>query len=277
MGLILQWTFAICKPLCFRALPQWCKSYPLCDKNPGTAPGCMRIEARMALMQPLKGNQTYISVEGQKILTLRDILPATPGLLALFVAKTPAPPSVEAGHYFQGRHGTSFWSSLKKYGLLKPTTGFEDDLLLEHGYGLTDIVKVPRAFGKEPSDQEYRDGLPRILELIRTHHPKVVVFVYKGVLDKIICLQFGSKRKTDYGFNKDLENDFGARVFAFPLPGVGRCTSAQICLAMQELRDCLKACRKKNDPLLALRGSGKELWANEHTDEYVSRLREGWE
>jgi hypothetical protein len=28
------------------------------------------------------------------------------------------------------------------------------------------------------------------------------------------------------------------------------------------------------DPLLALRGSGRELWADEHADEYVRRLRE---
>jgi hypothetical protein len=35
--------------------------------------------------------------------------------------------------------------------------------------------------------------------------------------------------------------------------------------------------RIKNDPLLALCGSGKELWADEHADEYVRRLREGWE
>jgi hypothetical protein len=31
------------------------------------------------------------------------------------------------------------------------------------------------------------------------------------------------------------------------------------------------------DPLLALRGSGRELWADEHADQYVRRLREGWE
>jgi hypothetical protein len=31
------------------------------------------------------------------------------------------------------------------------------------------------------------------------------------------------------------------------------------------------------DPLLALAGSGKALWADEHADEYVRRLREGWE
>ena len=35
--------------------------------------------------------------------------------------------------------------------------------------------------------------------------------------------------------------------------------------------------RIKNDPVLALRGSGKQLWADEHADEYVRRLREGWE
>jgi hypothetical protein len=31
------------------------------------------------------------------------------------------------------------------------------------------------------------------------------------------------------------------------------------------------------DQLLALIGSGRDLWANEHADEYVNRLREGWE
>lgn len=31
------------------------------------------------------------------------------------------------------------------------------------------------------------------------------------------------------------------------------------------------------DPLLAVRGSGKGLWADEHADAYVRRLRDGWE
>jgi hypothetical protein len=35
--------------------------------------------------------------------------------------------------------------------------------------------------------------------------------------------------------------------------------------------------RIKHDPLLALRGSGKHIWADEHADEYIRRLREGWE
>jgi hypothetical protein len=36
-----------------------------------------------------------------------------------------------------------------------------------------------------------------------------------------------------------------------------------------------KACQR--DPLLALYGSGKKIWSDEHADEYVARLREGWE
>jgi hypothetical protein len=34
---------------------------------------------------------------------------------------------------------------------------------------------------------------------------------------------------------------------------------------------------QEGDPLLALLGSGKSLWSDEHADEYVRRLREGWE
>jgi hypothetical protein len=35
--------------------------------------------------------------------------------------------------------------------------------------------------------------------------------------------------------------------------------------------------RVENDPLLALYGSGKDIWADEHADDYIRRLREGWE
>jgi hypothetical protein len=42
---------------------------------------------------------------------------------------------------------------------------------------------------------------------------------------------------------------------------------------------CAKAAERaiEDDPLLALRGSGKDIWADEHADDYVRRLREGWE
>jgi hypothetical protein len=32
----------------------------------------------------------------------------------------------------------------------------------------------------------------------------------------------------------------------------------------------------QSEPLLALRGSGRELWAEELADEYIRRLRDNW-
>lgn len=179
-----------------------------------------------------------IVVDGQQVRTLRDILPEKPGLSVLFVAKTPAPVSVNAGHYFQGKQGSAFWNRLRDYGLLKPTTAFEDDSLLAHRFGLTDIVKVPRGYGNEPSDDEYRAGVDRILELVGVHRPRVVVFVYKRVLDQILRLKFRIKTKSSYGFNPSLAPHFGTEVFAFPLPGTP-CKREDAAAAMRELAQCV--------------------------------------
>ena len=130
-------------------------------------------------------NAVWLEIEGRKVRTLRDILPETPGLRALFVAKTPAPASVEAGHYFQGRQGKLFWGQLKKYGILCQRTAFEDDALLGQGFGITDIAKKPRPYRDEPSSKEYADGVSRIVNLIKLHKPTVVIFVYKRVLDNL--------------------------------------------------------------------------------------------
>jgi hypothetical protein len=35
--------------------------------------------------------------------------------------------------------------------------------------------------------------------------------------------------------------------------------------------------KPEDDPLLALYGDGRDLWADEHADEYVRRIREGWD
>ena len=45
----------------------------------------------------------------------------------------------------------------------------------------------------------------------------------------------------------------------------------------QDWSSTASADASNQDPLLALRGSGKHLWAEEHADDYVRRLREGWE
>ena len=43
---------------------------------------------------------------------------------------------------------------------------YPDENLVNHNYGITDIVKVPRNYGNEPSKMEYQDGISRILSII---------------------------------------------------------------------------------------------------------------
>jgi uracil-DNA glycosylase len=184
-------------------------------------------------------HQTTIRAGDRDVVTLGDILPAEGPMKMLMIAKTPASVSVEAGHYFPGRQGRMFWNLLIEYDLLRVSPGaFEDDALLVHGYGVTDIVKVPRDYGSEPSDDEYRGGLTRILELVARLEPHVLLFVYKRVLDQILRLSFGESEKARYGFNDDLNEHFSSRVFVFPMPGTP-CTSLEATTAMTELAQAL--------------------------------------
>ena len=142
----------------------------------------------------LIGNQIVLTENGQTFRTLKDLVPATGVLRVLVVAKTPASVSVDAGHYFQGTQGRMFWNRLKDHRLLNwRTLGKEDDDLLPNGWGLTDIVKRPRDYTDEPSPDEYRAGAPRIKGLIESYRPKVILFVYKRVLDQLLQHAFGMR------------------------------------------------------------------------------------
>jgi len=188
----------------------------------------------------MRNHRITIEINGIKIDTLEDILPEKPGLKAIFIAKTPALKSVEAGHYFQGRQGIAFWNKLADYNILNvPNKKFEDDYLLENDYGITDIVKIPRNYGNEPSPEEYKTGTSRIVELINLHKPKVIIFIYKAVLDNVLVNAFGILEKSIYGFNDVYSKLFGSRVFVFPMPGT-RCSKDKAHVFMVELKSILK-------------------------------------
>lgn len=179
---------------------------------------------------------TTIELKGKRVDTLADVLPDDVPLKMLIVGKTPTPNSVAAGHYFQGRQGKMFWGKLQTYGLLKVHSGrFEDEALCEHGYGITDLVKVPREYGVEPSNDEYRANLPRVQRLIVNTRPKVLLFVYKGALDKVLKLAYGQTNKSAYGFNPDLTAVFHSKIFVFPMPGTP-CPKEMIEKAMLSLQ-----------------------------------------
>ncbi len=183
---------------------------------------------------------TRISVDGHEVETLADILPEQGTLRALFIGKTPSPASVEAGHYFEGRMGKGLWKRLADAGLLHARPGgFADDALLEHGFGVTDLCKAPRAFGDEPGREEYECGWERVNTMAAALRPRILIFVYKGSLDKVLGYSFGWEHKSTYGFNDDLMRTFGRRVFAFPLPGVS-CTAREAQRHMADLVGALE-------------------------------------
>ena len=164
---------------------------------------------------------TEIEVGGELVPTLADILPEPGELRALFLGKTPSPASVAAGHYFEGRMGRGLWKRLGDAGILKaPAGGYADDALLRAGFGVTDICKAPRPFGVEPGRGEYEAGWRRVAGIVQRARPRILVFVYKGALDKVLRYAYGWEHHSAYGFNDDLSRTFGRRVFAVPLPGV---------------------------------------------------------
>lgn len=156
----------------------------------------------------------------------------------LIVGKTPPKVTIEAGHYFQGRQGRVFWSMLQRYELLNvPPDKYADEMLIEHGYGITNIVKVSHEYQDEPTDAEYREWIPKFLALLDSlpAKPRVILFVYKGALDAILRLHFNIKTRSRYGFNPELESLFGSQIFAFPMPGTP-CPKETIDRVMKELQ-----------------------------------------
>ena len=183
---------------------------------------------------------TEIEVAGSVVPTLADILPEGGELRALFIGKTPSPASVEVGHYFEGRMGRGLWKRLDDAGILSaPADGYADDALLGEGFGVTDICKLPRPFGDEPERDEYAEGWERVAGIVGALRPRILVFVYKGSLDRVLRSSFGWDHKSCYGFNDDLARTFGRRVFAFPLPGVS-CTAREAQRHMTDLARALE-------------------------------------
>ncbi|WP_167859189.1 uracil-DNA glycosylase family protein [Paenibacillus cymbidii] len=186
--------------------------------------------------------RTTINGNGESFDTLADILPESGSLNILIVAKVPAPTSVAIGHYFQGHQGQMFWSGLTKAGLLSTLPDeFEDEALMRHRIGLMDIVKKPKEYGIEPTKEDYRQGVDRIMRAVFTYQPEMLIFVYKKVLDQILKHGFREQIKTRYGLNEHLDLLFRSKVFVYPMPGVGRLNKEAIDRAMDELvRECLQ-------------------------------------
>jgi len=110
--------------------------------------------------------------------TLPDRPPQPGGVL--LVGLNPAPPSVVAGHYYQGQLGRRLWKRLVHVGLLTdPVPGSEDDAFVASGHGLTDLVKRPTSSARELGRGELQLGAEELRAKVRDWRPGLVLFVFR--------------------------------------------------------------------------------------------------
>jgi double-stranded uracil-DNA glycosylase len=137
------------------------------------------VQADDPVLSPTSsGHRITVEVNGEPIDTLADLL--GPGLLAVVVGINPAPPSVKAGHYWQGRTGLTLWRRLRAVGLLPPQhDGFEDDAALKAGVGFTDVVKRPTRRADEVKESELAAGRAELERKLVELEVPLVIFAFK--------------------------------------------------------------------------------------------------
>jgi double-stranded uracil-DNA glycosylase len=136
-------------------------------------------ELRALLERPGPGSHRItIEIDGAPVDTLEDLPPLRDHLL--FVGLNPSPVSVEAGHYFQGRLGRTFWRRLVTAQILPPDTDIEtaDDALVAAGHGVTDLHRRPSP-RDDATDATLRAGVGPLWHKISVWRPAAVVFVWK--------------------------------------------------------------------------------------------------
>lgn len=103
-----------------------------------------------------------------------------PGLDVLFCGINPGLYSAATGHHF-ARPGNRFWPALHAAGftdrLLQP---WEEQLLLQDGIGITNLVPRATAAAAELTADELRAGRQRLVRKVRRFRPQCVAVVGIG-------------------------------------------------------------------------------------------------
>jgi TDG/mug DNA glycosylase family protein len=110
--------------------------------------------------------------------TIPDVI--APDLRVLFCGINPGLYSGATGHHF-ARPGNRFWPALHAAGFTKRLVSpWEEHVLLERGYGVTNLVARSTATAAELSDDELKAGRKRLERLVRRYQPRWVAIVGIG-------------------------------------------------------------------------------------------------
>jgi TDG/mug DNA glycosylase family protein len=106
---------------------------------------------------------------------LPDVI--APRLKVLFVGINPGLYSGAVGHHF-ARPGNRFWPVLHKAGFTeRQLSPFEEREMLNHGYGITNIVKHSTAAASELSRAELETGGRNLKAKVRRRRPRIVAIL----------------------------------------------------------------------------------------------------
>lgn len=167
---------------------------------------------------------------GAEVETLADLL--KPNLQAVCVGINPAPISVRAGHYYQGKLGQRVFQRLEAARVIPPGGGgWADDWAFAHGVGFTDIVKRPTESEKEVKPAEYASGKSELLRKLEEYQPRLVIFTFK----KVAQVLFGNFPGNGFVASLNLGE---SEVFVMPGPYEGSKTVAG---TLASLRDRMAA------------------------------------
>ena len=167
----------------------------------------MKSRAAISSARPPKPSAADIADAAGK--GIRDVV--APDLRVLFVGINPGLYTAATGHHF-ARPGNRFWPALHAAGftprLLHPS---EQRLLLQSGYGITNLVNRATATADEVAPQEFVAGRRRLAAKVRRLRPKAVAFLGVGAF----CHAFGLRRAA---LGEQPERFEGARVWVLPNP-----------------------------------------------------------
>ena len=146
--------------------------------------------------------------------TLPDYL--RPGLDIVFVGINPGLKSVEAGHYFASPRNR-FWRALNGSGLLDEELAPQSDSrVLEHGIGLTDLVKHPTRGASSLTASDFRQSVALFRDKIARFRPGIVCFL--GVLGCRNYAKYAHAHQTKVALGQQLWHISDSRVFVAPSP-----------------------------------------------------------
>ena len=140
---------------------------------------------------------------------MRDIIAS--GLNVLFCGINPSLYSAAVGRHF-ARPGNRFWPTLFAAGFTdRLFSAFEDDRLLERGYGITNVVERATATAAELAESEFIKGGEVLEKKVRRYRPRVVAVL--GV--SAYRVAFGKK---EAAVGKQEDTLGGAALWVLPNP-----------------------------------------------------------